>query len=52
MVISRKYNMEFAHMLPGYDGKCSRLHGHRGELTVTINGTEVAEHPTFINLRV
>ena len=33
-----KGSMEIAHKLPNYDGKCSKLHGHRVEYIVSFKG--------------
>ena len=33
-----KGSMEIAHRLPNYDGKCSKLHGHRVEYIVSFKG--------------
>ena len=37
-----KGTMEIAHHLPNYDGKCSKLHGHRLEYTLSFRG-EIGE---------
>ena len=33
-----KGSMEIAHRLPNYDGKCSKIHGHRFEYIVSFKG--------------
>ncbi|WP_040711816.1 6-pyruvoyl trahydropterin synthase family protein [Paenibacillus curdlanolyticus] len=40
MVLGRHFEFEAAHFLPdvGTFGRCSRMHGHRYELTVEIEG--------------
>jgi len=44
ITVTKRFEFEYAHMLPGYDGKCKNLHGHHGVLEVEIgqfliNGT-------------
>ncbi len=34
--ITKIYNFEAAHHLPGHNGKCARLHGHSYKLEVTV----------------
>jgi len=29
VIVSKKFSFDAAHFLPGYKGKCSKLHGHR-----------------------
>jgi 6-pyruvoyl tetrahydropterin synthase/QueD family protein len=36
--LSKTYKFEASHVLPLHKGKCSRLHGHSWELTVTRDG--------------
>lgn len=35
---TKKFSFEAAHHLPGHQGACKNLHGHRYELEVTISG--------------
>lgn len=35
-MVSREFTFAGAHRLPGYDGKCERLHGHTWRLRVTV----------------
>lgn len=37
--ITKEFSFEAAHMLEGYDGACSQIHGHSYRLFVTIKGT-------------
>ena len=37
MLVSREFTFAGAHRLPGYDGKCERLHGHTWRLRVTVS---------------
>jgi len=41
--ISVKQHFDAAHALRGYKGKCESLHGHRFEVVVTIQATELNE---------
>lgn len=36
--LSKKFHFDAAHKLPEYKGKCSRLHGHRWEFEVILQG--------------
>lgn len=36
--LTKEFRFECAHALTGYDGKCSRIHGHSYKLLVTIKG--------------
>lgn len=38
MLISKRFTFEASHVLPKHPGKCSRLHGHSWNLTVTVEG--------------
>ncbi len=37
MRVTRTFGFEAAHHLPGYDGKCARVHGHSYMLHVTVD---------------
>ncbi|HXN42116.1 MAG TPA: 6-carboxytetrahydropterin synthase QueD [Myxococcaceae bacterium] len=39
MQLSVDFNFSAAHLLPFYNGPCSRLHGHNYRLQVVIQGT-------------
>lgn len=39
--ITKHFDFEAAHALPGYDGKCKNIHGHSYQLFVTIIGTPI-----------
>ncbi len=39
--ITREFNFEMAHSLPGYDGPCRNIHGHSYKLFVTVKGIPV-----------
>lgn len=45
--ITKHFDFEAAHALPGYDGKCKNIHGHSYQLFVTIIGTPIDDknHP-------
>ncbi len=36
--LTKEFAFEAAHALEGYDGKCSRIHGHSYRLFVTVKG--------------
>ena len=36
--VTKEFNMEMAHALSGYDGRCKNIHGHTYRLFVTIKG--------------
>ena len=36
--VTRHEEFETAHLLPGYNGGCGRLHGHSYKLEVTVSG--------------
>lgn len=39
--LSIKTKFEAAHRLPGYSGKCERLHGHNWVIEVIVNGSKL-----------
>lgn len=43
--ITRRFSFEMAHALEGYDGACSRVHGHSYQLEVTLRGRPATEGP-------
>lgn len=38
MRICKEFYFDAAHLLPDYDGKCARLHGHTYKLEVVMDG--------------
>jgi len=38
MLLSKVFHFDSAHFLPGYEGKCEKLHGHTYKLEITIAG--------------
>jgi len=38
MLLNRIFYFDAAHFLPGYQGKCGKLHGHTYKLEVSIEG--------------
>lgn len=42
-LLTKKFSIEAAHFLPNYPGKCSRMHGHRWEIKLTVKGSINAE---------
>ena len=43
---------EAAHRLPGYDGKCARLHGHNWEVVVVVRGYELDGIGMLVDFKV
>ncbi len=42
---------EAAHQLPGYPGKCARLHGHSWVVEATVKGTELDELGMLVDFK-
>ena len=38
MRVCKRFSFDAAHYLPGYDGKCANMHGHRWMLDVEVEG--------------
>ena len=43
---------EAAHRLPGYDGKCARLHGHNWEVVAIVRGEKLDELGMLIDFKI
>lgn len=41
--VTKEFSFEMAHVLEGYDGPCSEIHGHSYRLFVTVAGTPCAD---------
>lgn len=41
--LTKTFRFEMAHVLNGYDGPCSNIHGHSYELNVTVKGSPVCD---------
>ena len=41
--VTKEFSFEMAHMLEGYDGPCSEIHGHSYRLFVTVAGTPCSD---------
>lgn len=39
--LEEQFSFDAAHFLEGYQGKCSRLHGHRWTIDVCVSGTQL-----------
>jgi len=49
--VTKVFTFDSAHFLPGYNGKCSNLHGHQWRLEVTVAGPPAGQfniYPTMI----
>lgn len=42
--VTKQFDFEMAHVLSGYDGLCSNIHGHSYKLDVTVTG-EIFQKP-------
>jgi len=40
--ITKEFSFEMSHILEGYDGLCSQIHGHSYRLLVTVEGEPLA----------
>lgn len=38
LTVTKRFEFDYAHKLPNYDGDCANLHGHRGVLEITVKG--------------
>jgi 6-pyruvoyltetrahydropterin/6-carboxytetrahydropterin synthase len=47
--ITKEFSFEMSHMLDGYDGACSQIHGHSYRMFVTVKGEPVGDvsNPKF-----
>ena len=50
--VSKTFSFDAAHALRGYDGNCERLHGHRWEVNVCVEGSELNDLGILIDFRV
>ena len=51
LTVTRRFEFDFAHWLPKYEGKCRSLHGHRGVLEVEVSGSpksKISIYPTMV----
>lgn len=51
MRVSKAFEFDSAHYLPGYDGKCANLHGHRWKIMVEFKGA-IQENGMVIDFTV
>ena len=47
-----KSHFDAAHFIKGYPGKCARMHGHRWEVEVVLEGSELGELNMLIDFGV
>ena len=50
--IAKTFSFDAAHALRGYDGNCERLHGHRWEVEVCIEGPSLNELGILVDFRL
>lgn len=36
--VTKYFSFDSAHFLPGYEGKCARMHGHTWQVMLTVEG--------------
>ncbi len=41
--VTKEFTFEMAHVLTGYDGPCSNIHGHSYRLSVTVIGSPISD---------
>jgi 6-pyruvoyltetrahydropterin/6-carboxytetrahydropterin synthase len=49
--VCKSFSFDAAHALRGYDGNCERLHGHRWEVAVCLEGPDLNELGILIDFR-
>ncbi len=42
--LTKEFSFEMSHVLEGYDGPCSQIHGHSYRLFVTVKGIPSSDH--------
>lgn len=47
--VTKIFDLETAHALWGYDGKCANIHGHSYKLTVSISGPIIDDNSAVKN---
>ena len=52
MRITRHEEFEVAHLLPGYNGGCGRLHGHTYKIEVTIQGEQKEQFDMVADFKI
>lgn len=49
--VCKTFSFDAAHALRGYNGNCERLHGHRWEVAVCVEGPEVNDLGMLVDFR-
>lgn len=49
--VCKTFSFDAAHALRGYDGNCERMHGHRWEVAVCLEGPQVNELGILVDFR-
>lgn len=52
MRITRHEEFEVAHLLPGYNGGCGRLHGHTYKIEVTVQGEQKEQFDMVADFKI
>lgn len=47
--LSKSFTFEMAHKLTDYSGKCQRLHGHSGKLTIVFIGKDLFNNNILVD---
>ena len=51
LTVTKRFQFEAAHYLPGYDGDCSRIHGHSYKLEVTVQKVSPLDSDMIIDFK-
>ncbi len=49
--VCKTFSFDAAHALRGYNGNCERMHGHRWEVAVCLEGPQVNELGILVDFR-
>ncbi len=49
--VCKRFSFDAAHALRGYNGNCERLHGHRWEVEVCLEGEQVNDLGILVDFR-
>lgn len=49
--VCKTFSFDAAHALRGYDGNCERLHGHRWEVAVCVEGADLDALGLLVDFR-
>ncbi len=49
--VCKTFSFDAAHALRGYNGSCERMHGHRWEVTVCVEGSDLSDLGLLVDFR-